>query len=190
MCAAKRGRVRTSGVTQPPHVHSLRENVIPHTRAPHEFMMSSSSSHDTMDTEQSLKAWKRLVDNCVSCGKRVSMNSPHQSNNLATHGHTSFQNTLFTDTNIALQCVAVKHFSRNKQHLIFRPVGLDVVSSDVEHVYSFLVVFFVRNVFSCKQPARPQTLPMTFQHVKNSDLPKCQEQSDATHHRYDSQNEL
>ena len=76
------------------------------------------------------------------------MNSAHQNNNLATHGNTSFQNTLFTDTNIALQYVAVKHFSTNKQHLIFRPVGLDVVSSDVEHVYSFLVVFFVRNVFS------------------------------------------
>ena len=44
---------------------SLRENVIPHTRAPHEFMMASSSSNETKDTEQSGNSWKRLVDNCA-----------------------------------------------------------------------------------------------------------------------------
>ena len=96
------------------------------------------------------------------------MNSAHQNNNLATHGNTSFQNTLFTDTKIALQCVWLSStFLKNKQHLIFRPVGLDVVFSDVEHVYSIIVVFCQKRVLM-NATCSPTDPP--------NDLPTCQEQ--------------
>ena len=61
---------------------------------------------------------------------------------------------------------------QNRPCLFFRPGGLDIVLPDVvEKFLIFSQKFLSKNVFWRRQPARPETLPKTFQNVKNSPAP-------------------
>ena len=69
--------------------------------------------YTTLDTEQSRKAGKRLVDNCAFLvGNYAFPRIEYAKMSYPFRGHTSFPTTLSTETKIALNCRVLLTFSK------------------------------------------------------------------------------